>query len=219
MKDFLIYIGIFAAFIIIRSCIDDKTTQEAESPTSENSVDTITGNNNLYPENSAQLTTTNQNAENQFDNMSDIAPAGNSLESNDNAFINNRLQTGNIAYNNYKCIGDNSAISVTTSRNSVCDMVVIVKKNGYIVRNAYVEAGDSYKFYVPNGTYQVFFYSGNGWNPYKSMPGGYSGGFVENESFSKADAVSLNYQEMDYELIPQPNGNFSTMESNASEIF
>lgn len=216
MKNFLIFIGVIAAFIIVRSHIDESTTQETESPTSGNTAETIIDKNNLCPENSAQLTTTAQNAEYNTNNGASI---GNSLEPNDNAFINNRLQTGKRPYNNFECNGDDSAIGVTTSRNSVYDMVVIVKKNGYIVRNAYVEAGDSYKFYLPDGTYQVFFYSGNGWNPDKSMPGGYTGGFVENESFSKADAVSLNCQEMDYELIPQPNGNFSTMESNASEIF
>ena len=137
----------------------------------------------------------------------------------DNPYLENKLQTGSIPYNNGPCYGEGSTISVITSANSECDVVVIVKENGQIVRNAYIEAGDSYEFSVPNGTYQVFFYGGKGWNPQKKMAGGYVGGFVANESYSKDSPESLNYQEVSYELTPQPNGNFSTMQSNASEIF
>ncbi len=137
----------------------------------------------------------------------------------DSPYLDNRLQTGAVPYDNYDCEGQESTISVATSANSDCDVVVIVKQDGYIVRNVYIEAGDSYKIAVPNGTYQVFFYGGKGWNPQKRMDGGYVGGFVSQESFSKDSSVSLNYQGLSYELIPQPNGNFNTMQSDASEIF
>jgi hypothetical protein len=33
------------------------------------------------------------------------------------------------------------------------------------------------------------------------------------------EPVTLDYQGLEYELIPQPNGNFSTEQSNASEVF
>ena len=137
----------------------------------------------------------------------------------DNPYLENKLQTGAIPYNNNTCEGDESKISVSTSASSECDVIVIVKRNNHIVRNVYIEAGDSYDFSVPNGTYQVFFYGGKGWNPHKKMTGGYIGGFVANESYSKDSSVALNYQGVSYELIPQQNGNFSTMQSNASEIF
>ena len=114
---------------------------------------------------------------------------------------------------------DESQICVSTSANSNCDVVVIIKRGGNIVRNAYIKAGGSYTFYIPNGTYQVFFYGGKGWNPNKVMPNGMNGGFVANESYSKDSPVSLEYQGLTYELIPQPNGNFSTQQSSANEIF
>ena len=91
--------------------------------------------------------------------------------------------------------------------------------NRKIVRNAYIQGGDSYQFSIPNGTYQVFFYGGKGWNPDKKMAGGYTGGFVTNETFSKDNAVTLDYQGLNYELILQPNGNFNTEQSNREEMF
>ena len=51
------------------------------------------------------------------------------------------------------------------------------------------------------------------------MPNGENGGFVANESYSKDSPVTLDYQILTYELIPQRNGNFSTQQSNASEVF
>ena len=100
-----------------------------------------------------------------------------------------------------------------------CDVIVIVKKYGVIYRNVYIKAGDTYTIYVPNGQYQVFFYSGRGWNPDKLMPNGEKGGFVANESYSKDNATNLHYQGLTYELIPQQHGNFSTKQSNANELF
>ena len=138
----------------------------------------------------------------------------------ENPFYNNSLRTGASPYTSHGgSTTDESQISVTTSSSSNCDVVVIIKSRNKIARNAYIKAGDSYTFYVPNGTYQVFFYGGKGWNPNKTMPNGMEGGFVANESYSKDSPVSLNYQGLTYELILQPNGNFSTQQSSASEIF
>ena len=135
-------------------------------------------------------------------------------------YYNNSLKTGVSPYtSNGRSTTDESQISVTTSATSNCDVVVIIKSRNQISRNAYIKAGDSYTFYVPNGTYQVFFYGGKGWNPNKTMPHGLEGGFVANESYSKDSPVSLNYEGLTYELILQPNGNFSTQQSSASEIF
>lgn len=134
-------------------------------------------------------------------------------------YIDNSLQTGAIPYNNAACMGSESTIDVKTSSSSECDVVVIIKHGGRIVRNAYIAAGGSYEFSVPNGTYQVFFYGGRGWNPNKRMAGGQIGGFVANESYSKDSQVTLNYQGLNYELIPQANGNFSTQQSDESEMF
>lgn len=134
-------------------------------------------------------------------------------------YMDNRLQTGASPYKNAKLSGNESTIEVKTSAGDENDVVVIIKHNGKIVRNAYVRGGDSYQFSIPNGTYQVFFYGGKGWNPDKEMSGGYTGGFVANESFSKDNAVTLDYQGLNYELILQRNGNFNTEQSSETEMF
>lgn len=137
----------------------------------------------------------------------------------DDPYLGNRLRTGAVPYRNCVCAGSGSTINVSTSPNSECDLVVIVKRYGEIVRNAYIQAGDSYEFSVPNGTYQVFFYGEKGWNPQKRMTGGQVGGFVANESYSKDDPESLDNEGINYELIPQQNGNFSTRQSSEAEMF
>ena len=138
----------------------------------------------------------------------------------DDPYYNNSLRTGASPYSNVGIpASDDSQISVSTSSASNCDVVVIIKSGGEIARNAYIRAGGSHTFNVPNGTYQVFFYAGKGWNPEKVMPNGLKGGFVANESYSKDSPVSLDYQSLTYELIPQQNGNFSTQQSNAGEVF
>ena len=141
------------------------------------------------------------------------------VEEKRNPYKNNRLQTGTMPYGSSWSDGNESTISVSTSSSSECDVVVIVKKNGRMYCNVYIEAGDTYTFEVPNGSYQVFFYGGRGWNPNKSMSGGYRGGFVMNESFSKDSRMYLEYQSVEYNLIPQPNGNFSTQISDEREVF
>lgn len=141
------------------------------------------------------------------------------LTEEDSLYMENRLQTGVSPYKNVRLSGNESTIEVKTSAGDENDVVVIIKHNGKIVRNAYIRGGDSYQFSIPNGTYQVFFYGGKGWNPDKEMSGGYTGGFVANESFSKDNAVTLDYQGLNYELIPQQNGNFNTEQSNETEIF
>ena len=137
-----------------------------------------------------------------------------------NPYYNNSLSTGATPYVNSSLRGSNdSEITISTSANSNSDVVVIVKSVGEMVRNAYIKAGGSYTFHLPNGRYQVFFYAGKGWNPNKVMPNGEKGGFVANESYSKDSPVTLDYQILTYELIPQRNGNFSTQQSSASEVF
>ena len=137
----------------------------------------------------------------------------------DSPYMDNRLQTGASPYKNVKLSGSESTIEVKTAAGDENDVVVIIKHNSKIVRNAYIQGGDSYQFSIPNGTYQVFFYGGKGWNPDKEMSGGYIGGFVANESFSKDNAVTLDYQGLNYELIPQRNGNFNTEQSSETEMF
>jgi hypothetical protein len=137
--------------------------------------------------------------------------------------INNSLSTGSTPYsryygknstcNNYGC----SEIKVLTSNS---DVIVTIKQNGIVVRHAYINSGSSYTFSFPNGTYQTFFYYGKGWNPEKEMKGGeIKGGFFANESFGKDSPQQLINSILEYELILQQNGNFSTRPSSPEEAF
>lgn len=142
-------------------------------------------------------------------------------------YINNALRTGATPYD--YCFGKNkscsdngcSQLKVRTPYNS--DVMVTIKKGSSVVRHAYIHAASSYTFELPNGVYQPFFYYGKGWNPDKVMKetdcGTLKGGFVAEESFGKDSPQSLRNQSLEYELIIQTNGNFSTAPSDAGEAF
>ena len=137
-------------------------------------------------------------------------------------YINNSLSTGAAPYARYygrnsSCNGSGcSKISVTTSNSDV--LVTIKNKSEKVARHAFIQAGDSYTFSFPNGTYQTFFYYGKGWNPEKEMKNGkIKGGFVSNEQFGKDDPQYLSNNILEYRLILQRNGNFSTRPSDPEE--
>lgn len=138
-----------------------------------------------------------------------------------NKYISNSLRTGSTPYTKY--YGGNSSCndygcSQIKVRTSNSDVLVTIKKNDKVVRHAFIQAGDSHTFSFPNGTYQAFFYYGKGWNPEKEMKGGeIKGGFITNEDFGKDEPQSLYNNVLEYELILQQNGNFSTRPSNPEE--
>lgn len=196
--------------LLCASCDSKKNPDHRTYESSYNSNSTATDNSSdeSYVNNTLS---TGSNPYNENSNKSNVE---------NDPYINNSLSTGSSAYSNESSYtGSDSKISITTSSNSNCDVVVILKSGGEIIRNAYIRAGGSYSFSLPNGNYQVFFYGGRGWNPNKAMPNGQTGGFVANESYSKDSPVSLDNQELTYELIPQANGNFNTQHSSSSEIF
>lgn len=138
-------------------------------------------------------------------------------------YINNSLTTGSTPYAKYyggnKVCNENgcSEIKVRTSNS---DVIVIIKKNDTPVRHAYIKANQSYKFSMPNGKYQPFFYYGKGWNPNKTLNNGkIKGGFIDREHWSKDDPQNLYNNILEYELILQQNGNFSAKSSNENEAF
>ena len=91
------------------------------------------------------------------------------------------------------------------------------------MKHAYVRAGSSYTFEMPNGTYQPFFYYGKGWDPNKLMPSNscksLKGGFLERESFDKDLPQRLENQTLTYTLQSVTNGNFQTIDSDSEEAF
>lgn len=136
-------------------------------------------------------------------------------------YISNSLHTGSTPYSKY--YGGNSSCSdygcsQIKVRTSNSDVLVTIKKSDKVVRHAFIQAGDSYTFSFPNGTYQAFFYYGKGWSPIKEMKNGeMKGGFISNEEFGKDEPQSLFNNVLEYELILQQNGNFSTRPSNPEE--
>ena len=138
----------------------------------------------------------------------------------------NSLSTGAMPYSycygasNY-CDYGCSKISVRTGGSDV--LVTIKNISGEVVRHAFINGGYTFSFNVPNGQYQVFFYSGIGWNPNKNMKstscGTLHGGFVSGENVTKDNYISLYSQQMTYELILQQNGNLSTKPSSKDEAF
>ncbi len=140
----------------------------------------------------------------------------------------NSLSTGSMPYascygsSNYCSDWSCSKIKVLTGGSG--DVLVSIKNsNGKVVRHAYIKGGNSFTFNVPDGSYQVFFYSGTGWNPNKQMPSSscsyLKGGFVSNEDVTKDNYINLYSQIMTYELILQQQGNFSTKPSSKNEAF
>jgi len=140
----------------------------------------------------------------------------------------NSLSTGSMPYSS--CYGssnycsDWSCSKIKVITGGTGDVLVSIKNShGKVVRHGYIKGGNSFTFDVPDGSYQVFFYSGSGWSPNKLMPSSscsnLKGGFVSNESITKDNYINLNSEIMTYELILQEQGNFSTKPSSKNEAF
>ena len=142
-------------------------------------------------------------------------------------WMGNSLPQGSMPY--AYCFGSgNSCDGYYCSQISVksggSDHLVIVKdSNGSVARHGYVKSGLTLTFNVFNGTYQVFFVSGVGWNPNKimtfSLCGKLKGGFATEESVTKGSLIYLNNQIMTYELTLRQDGNFSAQSSSVDEAF
>jgi len=141
-------------------------------------------------------------------------------------WASNFLNTGSMPWSD--CYGSNNRCSYGCSKISIytpssSDVLVTLKKDNQVVRHVYIRKRSSYTLEVPNGTYQPFFYYGNGWNPNKnknsSSCGSLKGSFTSGESISKDNPTRLNNNVLTYELIMQQNGNLQTKASNASEAF
>ena len=161
----------------------------------------------------------------QSSNMADYSQKE-ELSNEERQYIKNSLSTGASPYasfygSNYKCPYDQcSGIRVTAPSES--DIVVIIKRDnqgGKVISHGYIRAGQTYLFDIPDGTYQTFFYYGEGWNPTKDMGNGIKGGFVKDEIFSKDNPQEIYSGILTYVLQLQRDGNFQTRSSRRSEVF
>lgn len=142
-------------------------------------------------------------------------------------YSTNRLRTGEMPYaycfgRNNNCYGYQCSEMVVHAPKDA-DVIVSIKKSGDVYRHAYIRANESFRFQFPNGTYQTYFYYGNGWNPNKHIKetecGRLNGGFVSNEVVGKDTPQALYDKILTYELYAQFNGNFQTKSSNKLEAF
>lgn len=141
-------------------------------------------------------------------------------------YKDNSLTNGSQPYSRYYGSNNRSGGSrVIIKSSSNHDCIVTVKygnADGIVAGHVYVRRGDRAEIPLPSGrTYQVFFYSGEGWYPYKEMPKDIFGGFLFNESFSyDKTAFYLDYGEsMEYTLTPTTNGNFTPSSTNQNNFF
>lgn len=147
-------------------------------------------------------------------------------------YANNSLTTGSQPYANV--YGRNSYsgnCAITVRAGSGTDVVVIVKRNnsnGRVVGHAYIRKGSSYTINLDPGTYQAFFYYGNGWNPNRKLSNGLTGGFTSNEQYGKDSPTTLSYRysgdyiyydQIEYSLQSVVGGNFRMSGSNAGDVF
>lgn len=103
---------------------------------------------------------------------------------------------------------------------ATCDVLVIIKRNGDVVKHAYIRCNQTYTFTLRAGTYQPFFVFGNSWCPEKESPNGQLGYFLEDVSISKDYPQEIGeYQELEYTLQTVTNGNFHAESSDESEAF
>lgn len=132
----------------------------------------------------------------------------------------NHLQTGDKPYSSYfgKSRTGSNYLSFNTSGD--CDYVIIVKRvsDARYVNHIYINGGDNAKIYLPDGHYNIYFYSGKGWNPNKTK-GNLVGGFVSSESQQKDGPVELISAYGEYTLYPVSNGNLQLSSAGDEEIF
>jgi len=143
-----------------------------------------------------------------------------STEDADEKYKNNSLKTGSKPYASSfgkARTGGNSFYFRTTEGK---DYVIIVRRsrdNRY-VNHTYIKGGESSRIYVPDGIYNVYFYSGKGWNPHKEM-GGRKGGFVDDESLQKDGSVDVFSTAVEYTLYPVYMGNLRLANASEKEAF
>ena len=208
------------------------TTVDTSSPSSQ-SEDNVSSYDS--ESNSSAVTNDNSNYSVETDNESSYGTEQESSETNNSndAYRNNSLNTGSKPYASYfgRAKTGKNFIDFKTSGSS--DYIAIVKRhsNNSYINHVYIKGGDKARLYVPSGTYDVYFYSGNGWNPNMEV-GQFRGGFVEGGITQKDGPIQLisetiemddgQIQErtayMEYTLYPVVNGNLKLQSADIDNV-
>lgn len=135
-------------------------------------------------------------------------------------YIDNSLETGSKPYSEQLGKARKGRNYLTFKTSGEHDFVVIVKRasdNKYI-NHTYIRGGDDATLYLPNGRFNIFFYSGKGWNPDK-LKGVLYGGFVADESLQKDGPINLHDGYGEYTLYPVENGNLQLQSADDDDAF
>ena len=192
----LIAFGLGSLGGYLKDLSKEEKNQEIECVTSN------TKSNNSYHETSS----TNNDESNKLDNA----------DADYDTYINNQLETGSKPYKDYyrSRTGENY-LDFKTSGN---DYVIIVRDyaSSEVVNHIYIRAGDNGRLYLPDGTYNIYFYGGKGWNPNMDN-GNVTGGFVSGGHVQKDGPVELYNQYGEYTLYPVQNGNLQLQGASKGE--
>ena len=218
--------------------------REYEPPVSMVKADDTSSPNNQSEENSSSydnesnsgaVTDDNSNYSVDTNNESSYSTEQESNETTNSydAYRNNSLRTGDKPYAPYfgKAQSGKNFIDFKTSGSS--DYVAIVKRhnNNKYVNHTYIRGGDNARLYVPSGTYDVYFYSGSGWNP-NMVVGQFTGGFVVGGTMQKDGPIQLLSETitlddgstqlrtayMEYTLYPVTNGNLVLQSADIDNV-
>lgn len=179
----------------------------------------------LEPQNSVLDSTVEDIANGEYDFQDSVAAEYESAEDYsdydpDDEYRNNSLKTGSKPYASFfgRAKTGEDYIDFKTSAGN--DYVVIVKrhKDGRYINHIYIQGGDNARMYVPDGNYDVYFYSGYGWNPNKQV-GRFTGGFVVGGDMQKDGPVKLESAYLEYTLYPVVNGNLVLEGANVDNVF
>lgn len=235
-------VGILFLFGLVAITI--QRTRENEAPISAvTTVDTSSSSSQSEDivssydseSNSSAVTNDNSNYSVETDNESSYSTEQESSETNNSndAYRNNSLKTGSKPYASYfgKAKTGKNFIDFKTSGSS--DYIAIVKRhsNNSYINHVYIKGGDKARLYVPSGTYDVYFYSGNGWNPNMEV-GQFRGGFVEGGITQKDGPIQLISETiemddgqihertayMEYTLYPVVNGNLKLQSADIDNV-
>jgi len=137
-------------------------------------------------------------------------------------YRNNSLETGAKPYASYFGRAQTGQNYIDFKTSGLNDYVVIVKKhsNNKYINHIYIRGGDNARLNIPSGTYDVYFYSGKGWNP-NMVIGDFNGGFVNGGTTQKDGPIQLSTETitlddgrtqtrtayMEYTLYPVIDGN------------
>ena len=161
---------------------------------------------------------TNDNSSNYNDNRTPSTRTS-TMYDPDAEYRNNSLETGDKPYRDYfgrERTGQNYFYFKTSGKS---DYVVIVKRHydDAYINHIYIQGGDNAYLYVPDGTFDVYFYSGQGWNPYKEV-GQFTGGFISG-SMGMDGPVELESAYMEYTLYPVAHGNLRLQGADVDDVF